>query len=305
LLAYLVRKLRDLEVRLNRPLLPRESEAGFIADWQAGEVLQRLEQLQPSLLVSITTYRRPGEAAALIASLAQALGEARHSVFVCVFNDRAPQLDEAKPARQALQHHFGERGAWLDARRHLGKQLFWRTHQMIFIAARRAGAAQLLSLQDDVSLVPDFMARLRQVWQRSGEQLPERRVLNLFAGDDDEPDGRWIRRMRMTLPGTGARRTDWFDLAAFMIDRQGLALLRDWVVPVPPGRWRKDPTLSSGVGRQFTLRLFNRAAVVQCEPPLVLHGAAESRMNPQARLLRPMDNRARAADARGAGEAKP
>ena len=76
-----------------------------------------------------------------------------------------------------------------------------------------------------------------------------------------------------------------------MVDRAFFALLRHRMVPVHPNRWRRKPTISSGVGKQLTVRLRGRGNVYQTNPPLVRHGGLVSEMNPEARALRPLDSR--------------
>ncbi len=284
----LERLLRDAETRCNRPLAPREGVSRFVQEWHAQAQLEMLRAQRPELLVTITTYRRPAEAAALIESLAQELEQWGKRWFLCVFNDRA-DIDSSA-AKAVLQRCCGERAAWFDAVRHLGKRLFWRTHQMMLIAAHAGQADFLLSLQDDAQLAPDFMPRLWRTWERSGAD-PSRRVLYLLSHEDDEPGGRWVPFARVPMQGADVRRTDWFDLQGFLIDRRGLELLRYWVVPVPPQRWRNNSALSSGVGRQFSLRLFGRASTYQCDPPLIAHGSCDSLMNAEARAMRSLDNR--------------
>lgn len=285
------RRLEKLAVKLNRPLWHSPSPDALIDAWNAGPAMDVLAQMRPQLLVTLTAYRRPNELAELIVSLADALRGASHSTFVCVFNDASDA--DCSAARDLLKEHFGVNAAWLDARQNFGKRGFWRTHQVIFHAAKAADAEHLLSLQDDITLVPDFLSRLWQVWSATGQADTRRRVLYLFSSEDDEPEGRWHRFSRVDLPAARARRTDWFDLQAFLIDRAGLMLLRYWMVPISPLRWKKNPTISSGVGQQLTQRMAGRGTVYQCEPPLVSHGKAESHMNPEARALRPLDNRTR------------
>lgn len=285
------RKLRRLEVRLNRPMLPRQSLDEMIRDWGAASFLSSLAQKRPEILIAVTTFRRPGEVADLINALVHALGYTELSVHVCIFNDASDA--DYSGARDLLSRHFNGNSTWLDSRRNFGKRGFWQTHQMMFRAAEVADSEFLLSLQDDIELVPDFFQKLFQVWSATGQADERRRVLYLFSGDDDEPHGRWNLFDRVDLPEACARRTDWFDLQAFLIDRAGLALLRYWVVPISLRRWRKDPTVSSGVGDQFTRRIAGRATVYQCDPPLVFHGRATSQMNPEARSERPLDNRAK------------
>lgn len=285
------RKLEKLAVKLNRPLWPRQSPERLIEAWNAGQTMAVLAEKRPQLLVTLTTYSRPHEVSELIEALAHALEGAEQTTFVCVFNDASDA--DCSAARALLLEHFGANAAWLDARENFGKRGFWRTHQMIFHAAKVSDADHLLSLQDDIELVPDFLDRLWQVWYATGQADARRRVLYLFSGEDDEPEGRWHRFSRVDLPAARARRTDWFDLQAFLIDRAGLSLLRYWMVPISPLRWKKRPTISSGVGQQLTQRMAGRGTVYQCEPPLVSHGKAQSHMNPEARAMRPLDNRAR------------
>ncbi|HEX6245118.1 MAG TPA: hypothetical protein VFZ61_29555, partial [Polyangiales bacterium] len=90
----------------------------------------------------------------------------------------------------------------------------------------------------------------------------------------------------------GLRLTQWFDLQAFFVDRAFFELLRHRVVPVHPNRFRRQPGISSGVGKQFSLRLRFRANVYQTHPACALHGAHPSEMNQEARRQRPLDNRA-------------
>lgn len=77
----------------------------------------------------------------------------------------------------------------------------------------------------------------------------------------------------------------------FLVDRAFFELLDHRMVPIHRHRWKRQAGRSSGVGRQFTRRLFGRAHVYQAWPPLVVHGAAPNTMNPEARRARSLDNR--------------
>jgi hypothetical protein len=284
--TYLV---RSLESRLNRPILPRESDRNLLDEWDGGAAIERLGTARPRLLVTITTYRRSKELTALVEALARPDALPDPACWVVVLNDRSDE--DYRPAKEALARHFPGRHLWLDARQPMGKRQFWRTHQVTFLAARTAGAEFLLSLQDDIDLAPGFRARLWESWEATGRDAA-RRVLYLFSNTDDAEQGRWVTFQRVSVPGVPARRTDWFDLQGFLIDRQGLALLRYWLVPITGWRWRRRSAPSSGVGRQLTRRLFGRATTWQCHPPLIFHGASPSEMNAEARSRNPLDNRA-------------
>lgn len=286
----LVYLLRSLESRWNRPLIPRGSVGSFLKDWEGGEGVRRLAGPSPRLLVTITTYRRPTELRELIEALARYEALRAPDCWLCILNDRSDA--DYGAAREALARSFPGRYLWLDARERMGKPGFWRTHQTILLAARTARCEFLLSLQDDVQLAPGFADRLWEAWGATGGD-PARRVLYLFSSANDNARGTWVDFPRMAAPpGVPARRTDWFDLQGFLIDREGLALLRYWVVPITAWRWRKNTVHSSGVGRQLTRRLFGRATTWQCDPPLLFHGASPSEMNPEARQRNPLDNRA-------------
>jgi hypothetical protein len=117
-------------------------------------------------------------------------------------------------------------------------------------------------------------------------------VLYLFSSSDDEADGRWIEFRREELPGRECRLTNWLDLQAFLVDRPFFELLEYRLIPIHGNRWKRDPTLSSGVGRQLTVRLRGRGTVYQAWPPLVQHGSEPSVANREARQENDLDNRA-------------
>jgi hypothetical protein len=163
-------------------------------------------------------------------------------------------------------------------------------HQTAFDVARLWRPERALYLQDDIEFEPDMLLRAERIWAAT-ERDPLRRVLYLFSSSDDEAQGRWVSFDRRELQNVPFRLTNWFDLQAFMVDRQFFELLGYRMVEIHPNRWRRRPQQSSGVGRQLTRRLFGRANVYQAWPPLVAHGAEPSTMNPEARLQRSLDNR--------------
>ncbi|MET0344173.1 MAG: hypothetical protein ABW252_24370 [Polyangiales bacterium] len=237
------------------------------------------------LLIVITTYQRPGPCAALLGALHDAIArDPQPGVRVLVLRDAgdADYGDAQRVGREA----FGDALTWLDARQRLGKPGFWKTYQVAFLAAEALAPAHALFLQDDVAFAPTFVGdALARFASLAGDS--RRRVLYLHSDESDEPWGRWtLFRRRDVAPGL--RLVQWFDLQAFLVDRAFFTLLGHRMVPVHPNRWRRRPTISSGVGQQLTLRLRGRANVYQTSPPLVHHGALQSEMNPEARAKRPL-----------------
>ena len=277
-------------MRTNRPRR-REDDDALLARWSPGlDSTQAVAPLahEPELMIVLTTFGRPQLAARLLAAARAALDAAQlteHAALL-VLHDACGQ--DYSAARQAARHVCPSH-LWLDARERFGKPEFWRVHQTALLAARAWRPQLALYLQDDLEFAPDLITRAVALWNATASD-PLRRVLYLFSSSDDEAGGRWIPFERR--PAGPVRQTNWFDLQSFMVDRAFFELIDHRMVPIHPNRWRRRPEQSSGVGRQLTYRLFGRAHVYQAWPPLVMHGAAPSTMNPEARLARPLDNRA-------------
>lgn len=295
-MSRLTDAIRWLEIRLNRPILPPHPDRAFWSLFAsqgvpldlAPSALHAAAARPTDLLVALTTYNRPESCARILAALPHLLANAGRPLNIHVLVIKDAGGAEYGSVARVVRDRLGDRLTWLEARSHLGKPGYWKTYQALFLAARLLRPAHALFLQDDLEFSPtllrDCHARFDALAQ---DERP--RVLYLFAADDDEPEGRWIRfRRRDAVPGV--RLTQWFDLAGFFTDRAVLELLRYRVIPISERRWKEKP-YSSGVGEQLTRRLFRRANVYQAMPPLVFHGASPSEMNPEARADRALDNR--------------
>lgn len=264
----------------------------------ANHLFEHLRRPSPPslrLLVVLTTFERAKSARRVVTGLERACnaagisGAERH---LLVLEDRS-KVDMTSP-RDAARAAFGEHSTWLTSNEHLGKRGFWKTHQAALLFAEHACPDYALFLQDDLQFEPSLLQRA--LWLFSEIRARENRagrpqILNLYSSHDDEPLGRWVNFPRRDLDSLPARQTQWFDLAAYLMDQAALKALRYRVVPILPARWDADTSLSSGVGRQLTRRLVRRAAIFQCYPPLVFHGTERSVMNPESRAVRPLDNR--------------
>lgn len=243
----------------------------------------------PQLLVALTTYARPEHCAHVLRALRAGLDALAMplTVVVLVLEDLGDA--DYQQTRALAAQLFGADVVWLSARQRLGKPGFWKAYQTIFLAARALQPRQALFLQDDLELLPGFLAQARALWQATAHDA-RRRVLYLFSSADDEAWGRWTVYRRRAVSAQ-LRKTQWFDLQAFMVDRAFFELLSYRMLPVHPNRWRRRPSVSSGVGLQLTSRLRFRANIYQAFPPLAHHGLATSEMNAAARRRRPLDNR--------------
>jgi hypothetical protein len=284
-----VELLLEWETRKNRPRQRQDCGPLVFERWSAALGRLPLEPLEiaPELAIVLTTFARPAAAERTLAGLSIALERARlteRSALLVLHDACGRDYARARRAAEASSPEV----LWLDARTHFGKPQFWTLHQTALLVARAWRPLLCLYLQDDVEFEPDLLVRALDLWEAT-ERDVLRRVLYLFSSGDDEQAGRWIHFERRDAGP--CRLTNWFDLQAFLVDRAFFDLLDHRMVPVHPNRWKRRPSQSSGVGRQFTRRLFGRAHVYQAWPPLVVHGAAPSTMNPEARRTRSLDNR--------------
>jgi hypothetical protein len=279
----------EWETRTNQPRERAECREEILSLWTTlGTALVQVPRIDPpELMIVLTTYARPRAAAQVLSKLREALARAELTdrAALLVLHDACGH-DYAHPRRSAEQ--AAPQVLWLDARQRLGKAAFWKTHQTALTVAQAWRPRLALYLQDDVDFEPDLITRALELW-RATQSDPLRRVLYLFSSSDDEASGRWVHFKRRAAGP--CRLTNWFDLQGFLVDREFFELLAHRMVPIHANRWRRRPEQSSGVGRQFTRRLFGRAHVYQAWPPLLIHGTEPSTMNPEAREARSLDNR--------------
>lgn len=249
--------------------------------------LCELEAQGESLWV-VTTFDRADGCAGVIDELRRAALSLDEKPFVVVVRDACGS--DYGEVRSALQSGFGERGLFIETARHLGKREFWRTHQLIFDLVQALAPRSVLSLQDDIELVPGWLEEARSIIHAIDD--PRLGALSLFTTPDDAAGGRWISFERRATPCGRARLTQWMDLPGFLATPRLFDVLDHRMRPILGLRWALDPTKSSGVGRQITRRLFaHDVHLYQVSRSLLLHGSEPSRMNPEARARRPMDNR--------------
>ncbi len=250
--------------------------------------LERLDARGASMWV-VTTFDRPEACGRVIDGLRRSAPSLDEKPLVVVICDACDA--DYGDVRNSLQRGFGERGVFIEATRHLGKKEFWRIHQLIFDLVRVYRPSSVLQLQDDVELIPGGLESARAILDHLGE--PAVAALSLFPGAEDDPAGRWIRFEREATPCGRAWLTQWLDLPGFLATPRFFEALEYRLRPIHALRWAFDSTKSSGVGRQITRRLrAHDVGLYQVVRPLVLHGSEPSRMNPEARSLRPMNNRA-------------
>jgi len=287
LLKKVEKKLWLLKCRRNRrwPLEPRPRP---LASFQPRGASAPAPIAPPDLCVVVTTHRRPESCARLIDALHASLQQAGlQNVFVLVVND--PSARDYAPVVDLLALRFPGCFAFQDASRWLGKKGRWSAFQQIFDMSAAIRARHTLFIEDDITFESRLVTDALALWNRIDD--PDKTVLYLMSARDDEPRGRYVRFERRPNAANTWRLTQWFDLHAFLVDARFFQLL-GWEVFAPPLlRWRFNPFTCSGTSEQFTRRLFGRGNIYQVVKTLVFHGNEPSVLNPEARALRPLDNR--------------
>ena len=267
---------------LKSPLFRSTREDG--AAGAVGDVLA-VDRLRGRPLWVITTCERPDACRDLVTELGRAARDADTKPVLIVIRDRGES--DYGPVGEAIDVEFKDCSYLIETTRRLGSRQFWKPHQLILDLARVLAPPLVFCVQDDIGLVPGWLDRSKEIMCRLDD--PDLAVLSLVVVDDDEAGGRWVRFARRELPS--ARLTQWFDLQAFLATPRFYAALDYKIRPIHPLRWGLNPKKSSGVGRQFTRRLFGRANIYQVHETLAYHGGEPSIMNPEARSIRSLDNR--------------
>jgi hypothetical protein len=284
--SYLLWKF---QCRLNRPLLallqPGRRRA-MRETWDLGQV--QAHPNQAPLCVIITSHKRQEACTELLQQVYTQLPAALRDDAVVIVLEDVSGLDYSETAALGRKL-FGDRFHLLTSRRWLGKPGYWLMHQAAFELLHTLKPQRTLFIQDDLTLTPSFIARALTLWDALKD--PHKAVLSLVSFDDDEVAGRWTNYERHDVLNGQLRKTQWFDLHAYLVDGYFLNTLRHRVFPADPLRFFADRARSSGVGEQFTRRLWGRGNIYQVVETLAYHGAHASVMNADSRAGRPFDNR--------------
>ena len=142
----------------------------------------------------------------------------------------------------------------------------------------------LLFWQDDVRLCTDFFGRAESLW--NGITDTRKVSLNIFV-DESRVSGPVWTKVEPKQVGN-VWKTQWVD-GLYIANRRYLEALRYSVPPVSASRWKRDPSLSSGVGQNISLKLHRASfGMYRVDKSLVVHVEAKSQLNPIARRQQPL-----------------
>jgi hypothetical protein len=160
--------------------------------------------------------------------------------------------------------------------KHRGKRGYWITFLLMFNIARDlTDCNEYIFIPDDIT---DFdINRLRADAGNQGNGFYAINILNIDRG---------------TPSNWGVPIEHGYIDCAFYTNRRTLQKLQFKILPVPERRFKDNPNISSGVGRQLTRRMFRLGIkMIVPERSYARHGDHPSVMNPSERLINPQITR--------------
>lgn len=233
-----------------------------------------------TITIAITTFSRPDSCLRLLKDIER--WRKTYRVRVTVFDDCSP--DDYREVQGFLRAQGWQ---WVRSNRNHGKKLWWKWVSDILARWSRDASDYFYFIQDDIRLCDDFFTRTIQQW----EQISDPRKMALYLLRDEQRDKIGVQcwtAFKSRIEGT-VERTQWLDCNAFLCTSAMVKMLDGRLDPIPPKRWKSNPTLSSGVGRQMSVRLTHlKGKIYRTLHSYVLHMDEKSSMNPDVRLKNPL-----------------
>lgn len=214
--------------------------------------------------VIITTYNRPWMLKTLLDDVFRNCKD--KNVKVVVFDDGTEAYIDLKEYDLQLVRY----------QKNNGKANFWKVIDDTFKYVKNIDARYYFYLQDDVRLVDDFFEKSIEIYNSIDD--PSKISLGTLIVECQRDQPKWTG----FVPEKFDRyyKTQWCELF-FVAEKKLFEVLEYKMMQVNKNRWKYEPTLGSGVGKQISLRLqslgYNMYHVVNS---LVEHDDHESVMNP-------------------------
>lgn len=234
----------------------------------------------------ITTYNRPESLVRLLEQLNESAGDfaseygASPWIVVDIRNDGGEDVD-IPVLPNLICNYYKEKT-------NNGKQGYWRLIDKANKSIEGERFDYFIQAPDDVEAKKTFFREVARQWSIISD--PRKICLNLLLDGSRVGRTNWTDFTPRIKSFGGARffLTGWNDLC-FVSGRRFFEELGYGIEPVPASRWRRNPTLSSGVGQQISRRLFEKGLnMYQIRESIVFHGDHPSRMNTDVRRETPL-----------------
>ena len=221
--------------------------------------------------ICITTYNRPNYLNSLLADLSKYDINKR----IMVFDDFSPQFD--------VIHDIVGNYKWAEyyrAPKHYGKEGYWKMFNEIFNVCKSIKAKKYIFLPDDVMLKDNFFEKAINIYNN----IEDSNKICLSLLMDETRRGKTCWTNYKPIDKGDIYKTQWNDLC-FMCEYGFFEMLNFSINPISSSRFI-DRNISSGVGRQISIRLNNLGCnMYHVKESLVIHDNHESQMNPNERNI--------------------
>lgn len=233
--------------------------------------------------ILITTYNRPKMLVDLLKNLKQQTNE--HELSLLIVNDCSTL--NYKPVLKYLKTAWFNRYDYFITEKNYGKRDYW---QLINFAYHQLQSEQfdfIVQLPDDVLVVDDFFDKAIHAFKI----IPDANKSCLNILNDYSRNGKsfWTNSkvVHHNFNGIGILNTGWVDMC-YISTKNYLELLNFKINPVNY-KWSDNKKLSSGVGRQISMRLVSSGnSIYQVNKSLVIHDDHPSVMHPEHRTEVPL-----------------
>jgi hypothetical protein len=231
------------------------------------------------IFIYIKTYNRAAEVINLLRDLSM---PTNLSIGVKVYDDSSHGYEGVQSfisKRNWEYHRF---------RVNNGKLKAWLVSNEILSDAKSRNSKYFMILPDDIRLCDDFLNRSITVWNRIQDDKKAALVLARDSSRDQGsgPGPCWTG-ISPKLVNKFVWETGWVD-EMFISEKKYFEILEYSCNEVSPKRFRTK-NISSGVGRQASLRIVNSGHKLYCvDRSLVRFVGCESKMNKEERILNPM-----------------
>lgn len=220
----------------------------------------------------VVTYNRPGPCLDLLEDIARETKGRK--VTVSVYDDHSYE-DYSKVTAFVEEQGW----KWHSFPENHGKKQFWKLMTSVLQAQKRR-KGEWFFLQDDLRLCEGFMEKTYATWNALED--PNKGTLLLLRDKARLNAASWTGLP--VVPGEHADNVGWVD-CIFFCTKRALSAIKYQIPKVPPARWDRNPSYSSGVG-SYLSRTFKSAKIGMYRPheSLVIHLPVKSQMHPEHRL---------------------
>lgn len=208
---------------------------------------KKIKQRPINWTVIIPTYNRPNMLLSLLHDLLREEDNGNH-LDVRVYDDAShKKYDDIRKFLKVKGWKYYR------ANRHHGKHRYWQWVDLAFgqtVTGDQIG--MFLFIHDDYRLEDLFFTKVIDAWHSIRD--PRKRALTVSVNQARRHTRCWTGVDPVRIDRVW--KTQWVD-GAFIAESGFFKALRYRVPPVSQSRWVKDPTLSSGVGRNLSVHLVN------------------------------------------------